>query len=172
MVISSHEIGSCYPKPGSHSSGVSNTWELVGSLDSQACPQIHWVWIFNLTKSPGNLFAQALILWPPDAKSWLTGKDTDAEKDWGQEEKRVTEDEMVRWHHQLKGHEFEQTLGDSEGREAWHAAVHGAAKSGAQLSNWITATCEKEYFKESRNLSKLHWRVNTGHTKKNGNWVY
>ena len=42
---------------------------------------------------------------------------------------------MVRWHHQLKGHEFEQTLGDREGREAWHAAVHGVAQSGAQLSN-------------------------------------
>ena len=57
------------------------------------------------------------------------------EKIEGQKKKRAAEDEMVRRHHQLKGHEFEQTLGDSEGREAWHAAVHGAAKSGAQLSN-------------------------------------
>ena len=53
-------------------------------LDNQASPQIHCVWIFNLTKSPGNLFAQAPILWPPDAKTWLTGQDTDAEKEWGQ----------------------------------------------------------------------------------------
>ena len=45
------------------------------------------------------------------------------------EEKGVTEDEMVGWYHQLNGHEFEQTPGGSEGREAWHAAVHGAAKS-------------------------------------------
>ena len=45
-------------------------------------------------------------LWPPDAKSWLIGKDPDAGKDWGQEEKGTTEDEMVRWHHQLNGHEF------------------------------------------------------------------
>ena len=49
-------------------------------------------------------------------KSQLIGRDTDAGKDGGQEEKGVTEDEMVGWHHQLNGHEFEQTLGDSEGQ--------------------------------------------------------
>ena len=54
--------------------------------------------------------------WPPDAKSWLIGKDPDAGKDWGQEEKGMTEDEMIGWHHGLNGHEFEQTLGDSEGQ--------------------------------------------------------
>ena len=46
-------------------------------------------------------------LWPPDAKSWLIGKDPDAGRDWGQEEKRMTEDEMAGWHHWLNGHEFE-----------------------------------------------------------------
>ena len=51
--------------------------------------------------------AEAPILWPPDAKSWLIGKDPDAGKDWGQEEKRMTEDEMAGWHHQLDRHEFE-----------------------------------------------------------------
>ena len=52
--------------------------------------------------------AEALILWPPYGKSWLAGKDPDAGKDWGQdEEKGMTEDEMVGWHHQLNGHEFE-----------------------------------------------------------------
>ena len=50
----------------------------------------------------------------PDEESRLTGKDPDAGKDRGQEEKGATEDEMVGWHHQLNGHEFEQTLGDSE----------------------------------------------------------
>ena len=61
--------------------------------------------------------AEAPILWPPDAKSWLTGKDPDAGKDWGQqEEKGTTEDKMVGWHRQLKGHESEQTLGDGEGQ--------------------------------------------------------
>ena len=60
--------------------------------------------------------AKAPILWPPDAKSWLIGKDPNAEKDWGQEDKRTKEDEMVGWHHWINGHEFEQTLGDGEGQ--------------------------------------------------------
>ena len=51
--------------------------------------------------------AEAPILWPPDAKSWLIWKDHDTGKDWGQEEKGTTEDEMVGWHHQLNGHELE-----------------------------------------------------------------
>ena len=60
--------------------------------------------------------AEAPILWQPDAKSWLVRKDPDAKKHWGQEEKGVTEDEMVGWHHQINGHEFEQALGDSKGQ--------------------------------------------------------
>ena len=59
---------------------------------------------------------EAPILWPPDGKSQLIGKDPDAGKDWRQEENRTTEDEMVGWHHQLNGHEFEQVLGDGEGQ--------------------------------------------------------
>ena len=57
------------------------------------------------------------ILWPPDAKSWVIWKDPDAGKDWGQEEKGMTEDEMVGWHLRLDGHEFEQTswVGDGQG---------------------------------------------------------
>ena len=58
--------------------------------------------------------AETPILWPPDVKSRLIGKNPDHGKDWGQEEKRATEDKMIGWHHQLDGHEFEQTLGDSE----------------------------------------------------------
>ena len=60
--------------------------------------------------------AEAPILWPPDVKSWLIWKDPDDEKDWRQEEKGTTEDEIVGWHHQLNGHEFEQALGDAEGQ--------------------------------------------------------
>ena len=60
--------------------------------------------------------AEALILWPSDAKSRLIGKDLDAGKDWRQEEKGTTEDEMVGWHHWLNGHEFEQALGDGKGQ--------------------------------------------------------
>ena len=55
--------------------------------------------------------AEAPILWPPHVKSWLVRKDPDAGKDWGQEDKGKTEDEMAGWHHQLNGHEFEQTPG-------------------------------------------------------------
>ena len=83
--------------------------------------------------------AEAPILWPPDMKNWLTGKDPDAGKDWRQEEKGMTEDEMVGWHHWLSGHEFEQALGcGEEVREAWHAADHGIAKSQTWLSDWKT----------------------------------
>ena len=62
----------------------------------------------------GRTDAEAPVLWPPDAKSQLTGKDPDDGKDWRQEEKGMTEDEMVGWHHWLDGHEFEQTPGHSE----------------------------------------------------------
>ena len=57
------------------------------------------------------------ILWPPHAKSWLIGKDSGAGRDWGQEEKGTTEDEMAGWHHQLHGHEFEWTPGVGDGQE-------------------------------------------------------
>ena len=60
--------------------------------------------------------AETPILWPPEVKSWFIGKDPDAGKDWGQEEKGATEDELVGWHQQLNWHEFEQTLGDSGGQ--------------------------------------------------------
>ena len=60
--------------------------------------------------------AETPVLWPPDAKSWLIGKDSDAGRDWGQEEKGMTDDEMAGWHHQLNGHEFEWTLGLGDGQ--------------------------------------------------------
>ena len=62
--------------------------------------------------------AETPILWPPDVKSQLIRKDPDAGKDWRQEEKRTTEDEMVGWRHRLHEHEFEQALGDGEGQES------------------------------------------------------
>ena len=84
-------------------------------------PKGNQPWLFI-----GRTDAQALILWLPVPKSQLIGKDPDAGKDRKQEEKGVTEDEMVGWHHRLNGLEFEQTPGDSE---AWHAAVHGVTNS-------------------------------------------
>ena len=78
-------------------------------------------------------------IWPPDAKSWLTGKDPDAEKDWEQKEKGVTEDEMAGWHHRLSAHEFKQTPGDSEEQgSVAYFSVHGITKSRIWLSNWTT----------------------------------
>ena len=70
---------------------------------------------------------EAQILWPPDIKSQLIGKDPDAGKDRLQE-KGTIEDEMVEWHHRLNGREFEQALELVMDREAWHVAVHGSQK--------------------------------------------
>ena len=60
--------------------------------------------------------AETPVLWPPHAKSWLIGKDSDAKRDWGQKEKGMTEDEMARWHHQLNGRDFEWIPGDADGQ--------------------------------------------------------
>ena len=68
------------------------------------------------------------MVWSPDAKSRLIGKDSDAGKDGRQEEKGMTEDEMIGWHHQLNRHEFEQSPGDGEGQGSWWAIVHGVAE--------------------------------------------
>ena len=70
-------------------------------------------WIFI-----GRAAAEAPILWPPDVKSWLIGKDSDDRKGWRKEEKGATEDETVGWYHQLNGHEFEQTPRDREGQRS------------------------------------------------------
>ena len=84
--------------------------------------------------------AETPILWPPDGKSQLIGKNLDVGKDWGQEEKGAAEDEMVGWHHQLNGHELSKLREIVKDREVevWHAAVHVVAKSWTQPSNWTT----------------------------------
>ena len=98
-----------------------STWLLIGRSDSEA---------------------EVPIFWPPYAKSWPTGKDPDAGKDWGQEEKGVTKDEMVGWHHQLNGHEFEQTPRDSEGQGSLvncHPWGHKESDTNEWLNkNWIS----------------------------------
>ena len=90
---------------------------LESPLDSKEIQLVHpkgyqsWVF-FGRTDAK----AETPILWPPDAKSWLIGKDPDAGKDWGQEEKGTTEDKIVGWHHRLNGHEFGWTLGVGDGQ--------------------------------------------------------
>ena len=76
-------------------------------------PQGNQSWIF-IGRTDAE--AEAPIVWPPDAKSWLTGKDPDADKDRRQEEKGTTEDEMVGWHHWLDGHVWVTAPGDGEGQ--------------------------------------------------------
>ena len=75
-------------------------------------PKGNQPWLFI-----GMTYAEAKtpVLWPPDVKSQLIGKDPDVGKGWRQEEKGTTEGKMIEWHHQLSGHEFEQTPGDSKG---------------------------------------------------------
>ena len=98
-------------------------------------PKVNQSWIF-IGRTDAE--AKAPILGPPDEKSRLIRKDPDTGKDWRQEKKGMTEDEMVGWHHWLNGHEFEQAPGDGEGQGGWRAAVHGITKSRTQLSNWTT----------------------------------
>ena len=80
------------------------------------------------------------ILWPPDAKSWLIGKDSDTGKDWKQEEKGTSENEMVWWHPDSMDMSLNKLLGMVKDREVWHAAVHGISKSCIGLGNWTETT--------------------------------
>ena len=102
-------------------------------------PKMNWPWMCIGRTDAKN---EAPILWPPDARNWLTRKDSDVWNDWKQKEKRVTEDEMFGWHHWLSGHESEEIVKD---RGAWCAAVHGVTKSPTQFSDWRTTTCGGKY---------------------------
>ena len=84
---------------------------------------------------------------PPDPKSWLIWKDPGAGKDWGQKEKRETENEMVGWHHWLNGHEHGETLGDCEGQGGLACcSLHRVAKSLTWLEDWATTTYVNKIF--------------------------
>ena len=89
--------------------------------------------------------AEAPILWPPDVMSRLTEKDPDAGKDWGQEEKGATEDEMVGWHQQLNGYEFGQTLGDDEGQERLACCSPWGFKE-SDMTKWLKNNKMKGYW--------------------------
>ena len=100
-----------------------------------------WIFIDRIDSE-----AETSILWPPVAKNWLTGKDPDAGKDWRQEEKGRTEDEMVGWHHWLDGHEFEQVLGVGDGQRSlacyspWGCKESDMTDWATEL-NWCTMLC-------------------------------
>ena len=111
-------------------------------------PKRNKSWIFT---GGTDAKAEALILWPPDVKSQLVGKDPRAGKDWRQEEKGMTEDEMVGWHHQLNGHEFEASSG-----RWWRTGKPGVLQS-MELKrvglNWVT---EQQY---SFGNFEMFWRI-------------
>ena len=97
------EIQSVYPKGN-------QPWISIGSTDAEA---------------------ETPLLWPPDGKNWLIGKDPDAGKDWRQEEKGMQEDEMVGWHHWLYGHEFKQALGAGDGQGSLACCIPWGCKVSA-----------------------------------------
>ena len=95
--------------------------------------------------------AETLVLWPPHAKSWLIGKDFDAGRDWGQEEKGTTEGEMAGWHHWLDAHEFGRTLGVGDGQgglvccNSWD---HKESDTTEQL-NWTELNWNRAFLNKS-----------------------
>ena len=118
---------------------------LESPLDSKEVQPVHpkgdrsWIFIGRTDAE-----AETPVLWPPDVKNWLTWKDPAAGKNCRQEEKGMTEDEMVGWHHRLNGHSLSKLQNLVMDREAWRAAIHGVTKSQTRLSdNWteLRSTC-------------------------------
>ena len=112
---------------------------LESPLDCKEIQPVHFKgdqpWVF-LGRNEAE--AETPVLWPPHAKSWLIGKDSDAERVWGQEEKGMTEDEMAGWHHWLDGCEFGWTPGDGDGQgglECWDSWGHKESDTTERL-NW------------------------------------
>ena len=105
------------------------------------------------------------VLWPPHAKSWLTGKDSDAGRDWGQEEKGTTEDAMAGWHHRLDGCEFEWTLGDGDGQGGL-ACCNSWGRKESDTTEWLNWTELKVLLQdvwwkgESFGIMQEHWARN------------
>ena len=106
-----------------------------------------------------GLMLKRKLLWPPDVNSWLIGKDPDAGKDWRQEEKGTTEDEMVGWHHWLNWHEFEQASGDGKGQ-------------GSLACPWghrVRHNCVTEQEGKNLKLPLNIWKTVRGHVKESLN---
>jgi len=101
--------------------------------------------------------AETPVLWPPHAKSWLIGKDSDAGRDWGQEKKGTTEDEMAGWHHRLDGHEFEWTpgVGDGQGGLAYCNSWGREELDTTERQDWTEWKFEK--WRPDWNKKDVYW---------------
>ena len=99
--------------------------------------EIHWIFIGRTDAE-----SETPILWPPDGKNWLIWKDPDAGKDWKREEKGMTEDEMVGWHHRLNGHEFVRApgVGDGQGSLACCSPRDRKDSDTTEQLNWLNWT--------------------------------
>ena len=130
-----------------------DSWESPGLQGNQTNPSKgnqSWMFIGRT-----DVETEAPILWPPDAKSWLIGKDSDAGRDWGQEEKGTTEDEMAGWHYRLDGHGWVssgswwwtgksgvlQSTGSERFRHDWMTELNWTVGSNSPTRNWIPASC-------------------------------
>ena len=130
---------------------------LESPLDCKKIQPVHpkgdqsWVFIGRTDAE-----AETPILWPPDMKNWLIWKDPDAGKDWGQEEKGMTEDEMVGWHHWLCGHEFGWTpgVGDGQGGLVCCSSWGGKELDTTEQLNWtelkVVFWCPREDWGQKR----------------------
>ena len=122
---------------------------LESPLDCKKIQPVHpkgdQSWVFT---GRSDAEAETPILWPPDVKSWLTGKDPNAGKNWGQEEKGTTEDEMAGWHHRLHGHGFGWTPGVGDGQGGLACCGSWGRKSRTRLSDWTELNWFKDLFKE------------------------
>ena len=114
---------------------------------------------------------EAPVLWPPDAKNWLIGNDPDAGKDWRQEEKGMTEDEMVGWHHWLNGHEFEQALGvgDGQGSLVCCSPWGGKESDMPEQLNWTELHI---YVPTWKNLTSTWWMKDSRDKGAQAGWFH
>ena len=119
-----------------------DSWESLGLQGNPTSPS----WRNSVLKFIGraDVEAEIPILWSPNEKNWLIWKDPDAGKDWRQEEKGTTKDEMVRWHHQLDGHEFEQAPGVGDGQGSLACCSPWSLKE-LDTTEWLNWTIPSEW---------------------------